>query len=474
MIWSIAWKNIWRNKKRSLVVIVAVALGIIAGVFIIGFVEGWSKQRLDDAVYNEVSHIQIHNNEYLKNEETSLTINDPGRITAIIDTLAEVKSHVVRTKIIALAGTSWANTGVIIYGIDPAREMQVTKIHEKIAVGGGRYLDPAGIGEILISDKTAELLKIKQYAVTDSVIDKLRQEEVPLTVLQKLEIMKDTRFRSPGDFREVLARELTRKEYDGFGSAITSKALDYRLRNKIQITLSDREGNPIHAIFRVCGIYKTTNTGFDQMAVFVNAGELVKLYGGEDTLVHEVAILLNNIDDAGKVRDRLVPLASGNSVRTWKELAPDAAVMNDFMIIYYFLFIGIIMLALAFGIINTMLMSVLERTKELGMLMAIGMNRRRVFTMIMLETVFLTAVGALAGILLGWTVTGALGRTGIHMAGWGEGFEAIGFAATVYPIVTPEFIVLTALMVVVTAILSSLWPARKALKLVPVEALRTE
>ncbi len=474
MIWSIAWKNIWRNKKRSLVVIVAVALGIIAGVFIIGFVEGWSKQRLDDAVYNEVSHIQIHNNEYLKNEETSLTINDPGRITAIIDTLAEVKSHVVRTKIIALAGTSWANTGVIIYGIDPAREMQVTKIHEKIAVGGGRYLDPAGIGEILISDKTAELLKIKQYAVTDSVIDKLRQEEVPLTVLQKLEIMKDTRFRSPGDFREALARELTRKEYDGFGSAITSKALDYRLRNKIQITLSDREGNPIHAIFRVCGIYKTTNTGFDQMAVFVNAGELVKLYGGEDTLVHEVAILLNNIDDAGKVRDRLVPLASGNSVRTWKELAPDAAVMNDFMIIYYFLFIGIIMLALAFGIINTMLMSVLERTKELGMLMAIGMNRRRVFTMIMLETVFLTAVGALAGILLGWTVTGALGRTGIHMAGWGEGFEAIGFAATVYPIVTPEFIALTALMVVVTAILSSLWPARKALKLVPVEALRTE
>lgn len=474
MIWSIAWKNIWRNKKRSLVVIVAVALGIIAGVFIIGFVEGWSKQRLDDAVYNEVSHIQIHNNEYLKNEETSLTVNDPERIAAILDTLADVKSHAVRTKIIALAGTSWANTGVIIHGINPEREKQVTKIHEKIVAGGGRYLDPAGSGEILISDKTAELLKIKQYAVTDSVIEKLRQEEVPSTVLEKLEVMKDTRFRSPGDFREALARELTRKEFEGFGSAISSKAVDYRLRNKVQLTLSDREGNPIHAIFRVCGIYKTTNTGFDQMSVFVNAGELAKLYGDDDILVHEVAILLNNIDDAGKVRDRLIPLAAGNSVRTWKELAPDAAVMNDFMIIYYFLFIGIIMLALAFGIINTMLMSVLERTKELGMLMAIGMNRRRVFTMIMLETVFLTAVGALAGILLGWAVTGAFGRTGIHMAGWGEGFEAIGFAATVYPIVTPGFIAFTAAMVIITAILSSLWPARKALKLVPVEALRTE
>ena len=94
--------------------------------------------------------------------------------------------------------------------------------------------------------------------------------------------------------------------------------------------------------------------------------------------------------------------------------------------------------------------------------------------MIMLETVFLTAVGAAAGIFLGWAVTGFFGRTGIHMAGWGEGFEAIGFAATVYPIVTPEFIVFTAVMVVVTAILSSLWPARKALRLIPVEALRTE
>ena len=474
MIWSIAWKNIWRNKKRSLVVIIAVALGIIAGVFIIGFVEGWSKQRLDDAVYNEVSHIQIHNNEYLKNEETSLTIGDPGRITAIIDTMAEVKSHVVRTKIIALAGTSWANTGVIIYGIDPDKEKQVTRIHEKIVSGGGRYLDAGSSNDILISDKTAELLKIKQYSVTDSVIEKLRKEEMPVLVLDKLEAMKDTRFRSPGDFREALEKELTRKEYEESGNTITSHALDYRLRNKIQLTLSDREGNPIHAIFRVCGIYKTTNTGFDQMAVFVNAGELAVLYGDEDILVHEAAILLNNIDDAGKVRDRLIPLAVGNSVRTWKELAPDAALMNDFMIIYYFIFIGIIMLALAFGIINTMLMSVLERTKELGMLMAIGMNRRRVFTMIMLETVFLTCVGAAAGILLGWAVTGTLGRTGIHMAGWGEGFEAIGFAATVYPIVTPGFIALTAVMVIVTAILSSLWPARKALKLVPVEALRTE
>ena len=71
--------------------------------------------------------------------------------------------------------------------------------------------------------------------------------------------------------------------------------------------------------------------------------------------------------------------------------------MNDYMVMYYVIFIGIIMLALAFGIINTMMMTILERTKELGMLMAIGMNRKKIFSMIMLETVFLTLVGAVTG-----------------------------------------------------------------------------
>jgi ABC-type antimicrobial peptide transport system permease subunit len=141
---------------------------------------------------------------------------------------------------------------------------------------------------------------------------------------------------------------------------------------------------------------------------------------------------------------------------------------------YYLIFIGIVMLALAFGIINTMMMAILERTKELGMLMAIGMNRRRVFSMIMLETIFLTLVGAMTGMLSGWVIVSVLGRSGIHFSTWGEGFEAIGFAAIVYPVIKPGFFLIITVMVIVTAIISSVWPARKALKLIPVEALRTE
>jgi putative ABC transport system permease protein len=94
--------------------------------------------------------------------------------------------------------------------------------------------------------------------------------------------------------------------------------------------------------------------------------------------------------------------------------------------------------------------------------------------MIMLETVFLTIVGAAAGMLFGWSIAEALGKTGIYFTGWAEGFEAIGFAARVYPVVTPGFLLFTTIMVIGTAIISSVWPARKALKLNPVEALRTE
>jgi putative ABC transport system permease protein len=474
MIWSIAWKNVWRNKKRSLVVIVAVTLGIISGVLLIGIMEGWVKQRLHDAIYNEVSHIQIHNNDYIKNEEIGLTVRNLEEISRNIDSLKGLSGWVKRTKIVAMANTPWANTGVIIYGIDAEKEKLVTEIYKEIVPGGGEYLDNQKPGNILISDKTAEILKLKQYIITDSIIEKLREEKVPVTVLTKLETLKNIRFRSPGDFREILRKEFSKKELDRYGLLITDKGLDYRVRNKVQITISDKEGTPIQGIFRVCGIYKTTNTGFDQMSVFVNARELANLYGGDDILTHEISVLLHNIEDADLVKARLSGISGENSVRTWKELAPDAAMMNDFMIIYYFIFVGIIMLALAFGIINTMLMAVLERTKELGMLMAIGMNRKRIFNMIMLETIFLTVVGAIAGMLLGWAIAAALGKTGIHFSGWGEGFEAIGFAARVYPIVTPEFLIFTAIMVIFTAIFSSIWPARKALKLNPVEALRTE
>ena len=474
MIWSISWLNVWRNKNRSLVVIAAVTLGIISGVLLVGIMKGWVEQRLHDAIYNEVSHVQVHNNEYLKNEEILLTVADTTEMINAVELLPGLTGWVKRTRMIAMANTPWANTGVIIYGIDPDKEREVTEICKRIVPGGGEYLDKGKAGNILISDKTADILKIKQYNISEEVLNRLKIEKIPDQVLSQLITLKNTRFRSQKEFRAALKAELKRKELDSYGRKIVDEALDYRLRNKIQITITDESGTPVQGTFRICGIYKTTNGGFDQATVFVNDGELAALYDGKNVLTHEIAIMLNDIENADAVRERLTNISPDNTVSTWKEMAPDAAFMNDYMIMYYFIFIGIIMLALAFGIINTMMMTILERTKELGMLMAIGMNRKRIFSMIMLETVFLTLVGAVAGMLTGWALIVILGKSGIHFSSWGEGFEAIGFAATVYPVITPDFFLFVTFMVIVTAIISSVWPARKALKLNPIEALRTE
>jgi len=474
MILSLSWKNIWRNKVRSLVVIIAATLGIISGVLVVGIMEGWVKQRLHDAVYNEVSHIQIHNAEYLKNEEIHLTVRDTAELAEAIRQLPGLKGWVSRTKMIAMVNTPWANTGIFIYGIDPEKERQVSEIYKKIVPGAGEYLDRNKPGNILISDKTAEILKLKQYCLTKEVIDKLGKGRVPENILSKFDSIIDVRYRSPKDCKEALKLILTRKELDNYGRQVMDSALDYRIRNKIQITISDEHGTPVQGTFRVCGIFKTTNSGFDQATAYVNSMELADLYDGKEIMIHEIAVLIDDNENVDSAREKLSGISHLNEVSTWKELAPDASMMNDFMIIYYFIFIGIVMFALAFGIINTMMMTILERTKELGMLMAIGMNRRRIFSMIMLETIFLTFVGSLAGMISGWIIVESLGRTGIHFSSWGEGFEAIGFAAIVYPVVTPYFFLLITVMVIVTAIISSVWPARKALKLDPAEAIRAE
>jgi putative ABC transport system permease protein len=474
MIWSISWNNVWRNKLRSLVVIFAVMVGIISGVMIVAIMEGWVKQRLHDAIYNEVSHIQVHNSEYLKNEEINLTVTDTSEIVNAIRALPGLEGWVKRTRMVAMANTPWANTGVFIYGIDPEKEKKITEIYKKIVPEGGEYLDRTKPGNILISDKTAEILKLKQYIITSEILSALKSENLPTVVLSKLQSLQDVRFRSPKDFKEALKAELTNKELNSFGLKIVEMALDYRIRNKIQITISDASGTPVQGTFRVCGIYKTTNGSFDQASVFVNSQELAGLYDGTAVLTHEIAILLTDIENVDSVKEKLKRISAGNTISTWKELAPDAAMMNDYMTIYYVIIIGVVMFALAFGIINTMMMTILERTKELGMLMAIGMNRRRIFYMIMLETIFLTLVGAVAGMIPGWALIKILGNSGIHFSAWGEGFEAIGFAATVYPVITPAFFGIITIMVIITSIISSIWPARKALKLKPVEALRTE
>ena len=119
-----------------------------------------------------------------------------------------------------------------------------------------------------------------------------------------------------------------------------------------------------------------------------------------------------------------------------------------------------------------MLMVIMERVRELGMLMAIGMNRLKVFAMIMLETIFLSFTGGIAGIIIGYAFTKYFEKTGIDLFFWKEAFAEIGFSSLVYPVIDSKTMIVTAILVIMAGIISALYPSYKALKLNPSEAIQ--
>ncbi|MDZ7606524.1 MAG: FtsX-like permease family protein [Cyclobacteriaceae bacterium] len=144
------------------------------------------------------------------------------------------------------------------------------------------------------------------------------------------------------------------------------------------------------------------------------------------------------------------------------------------MDVMMYIFIIIILLALLFGIINTMLMVVLERVKELGMLMAVGMNKPRIFMMILYESIFLSLTGGFIGIGGGVLIAKYFETHAINLSAWAEAYTDLGYDPFVYTVLDWGLITNVAAMVIITGITAALYPAYKALQQDPSEALRTE
>ncbi len=474
MIWSIAWKNIWRNKARSMVILGAIALGLLAGIFAIAVMAGMVDERVENAIHNEVSHVQIHHQKYLQNDELKYTIPDAQEIMAVAKQQPEVVAATSRLRLNGMANTSGNNAGVIIYGIHPQKEKEVTNVHKNIIEGTGAYLTADDKNKILIGEKMAENLNLVHYELTEEALAALKEAEVPEEVLQKSDTLTNQLFRGEEDFREALQEYLGDEEMKEYFSSYKEASKIFKTRSKIVLTFQDASGHITGGAFRIAGIYAITNSAYEGMNVFVQYDDLARIANMDSTAVHEIALLLGDREKSTEVAGAIQDEFSNITARAWKEIQPDLALTTDYIQITYYIVITFILLALGFGIVNTMLMAVLERIKELGMLMAIGMNKKRVFLMIMLETVFLTLTGAIVGMLLSLGVVALTMQTGIDLSKYAEGFQAIGYSAIVYPKLDYSFFFSVTILVIITGVLSSVYPAIKALKLNPVEATRTE
>jgi len=475
MIIEIAWKNVWRNKTRSLVVITAMAIGVFAGVFTMAAINSSVVQRIDSAVNEELSHIQVNNKDFRSSSDIQNIISDPSSVFSVCEKTSGVVATTGRIIVRGIASTSAKSTGVEINGIDVEKEKKIFKLSDKLIQGTGSYFgSDTKFNTVFIGEKLAKELNIIRYILTPEAISKIEAEGVPSAVITNLEPLSGQRFISDKKFSKAFENLLTKADRQKYSMIIKEAAWSYRPGSKIILSFLDIDSNQTGAAFRVCGIFRTNNDMFEGMSVFVPVNELRTLTGMGENRFHRIIAKIEDNDLTDKITSEIRTALPGLEVLSWKEIQPDLAMMADMMQQIYAIFMVIILAALAFGIVNTMLMAVLERTRELGMLAAIGMNRKKIFSMIMFESIFLSIVGGIAGMAVAEAVIAVTAKNGINLMKYSEGMEAFGYSAHLYPTIEPQFFITTTILIVITGIISSIYPARKALKLNPVEAIRTE
>lgn len=403
MLAQLAWKNIWRNKARSLIVITAVALGLWAGSFIMAYAFGMIDQRLEDAIETEISHLQIHHPQYQDDNDPLYAISGSQQKLQTLANHPLVKSVAGRVLIFGMINSPSSTAGGKLVGIDPEHENQLTRLKDLITEG--EYLSEDDQNKIIIGEKLAKKLKVK-------------------------------------------------------------------LRSKVVLTFQDVNKDIVAGAFRIKGIYKSHNSAIEELNIYTLGKDLSNLLGnGSD--YHEIAVLLNDAEQLDNFQDDLIQTYPDLVVESWKELSPELSLMIETLDQSMIIFLIIILVALSFGIVNTMLMAVLERIREIGMLMAIGMNQIRLFGMISLETIFMVMIAAPFGLLLAYGTIAYLGTYGLDLSSiYAEGYAQYGFKSMIYPELAFEYYIRIMGLVLITAILSSIYPAITALRLNPVKAIR--
>jgi len=403
MITKIAWRNIWRNRVRSLVVIVALALGLWAGTFTTGFYQGMINQRIDDVIASEMSHFQVHDTNFRDEMQIQYFIENALDIQNEISQKEHIVASSGRVVANSMMGSANKNGAIKFNGVDAEEENAVTGLSEKLVEGA--YFEGVKRNPILVSAKMAEEYKLK-------------------------------------------------------------------LRSKVVVTIQDLNGDITSASFRVVGIYKSGNGMLDATNAYARRSDIQKLIGMQPSDLHEIAFLLDNHDLAEPMANEFQDQYTELEVLPWMDLATGMRYMVEAGNTFAIVIVAIILIALLFSVINTMLMAVMERTREIGMLMAVGLNRNKIFIMIMLETLFLSLIGGPLGLLVAFSFIEYYGANGFDLGAMGETYGELGFAAVVYTELDPSAYLTITIMVLVMALLASIYPAIKALRLNPSEAIR--
>jgi len=254
-----------------------------------------------------------------------------------------------------------------------------------------------------------------------------------------------------------------------------ARQLETKVGRRLVLITQGLDGRNREAGFRIAGVYDAEGTGLEKQFVFTGVTALQKMVDAD--VVTEISIKLV---DEGQVENRresgaknaLANFFTGLEVMDWQELEPQAAAMFVYVDSAIFIWFLVIMGALIFGLINTLITAVMERIREFGMLRAVGMKSSSVIMQVVLESTLIMLVGVAIGVGLGWLLATQWLGEGINLAQWAEGIEMAGIRSVLTPKLMFQDVVLVTVLSLVFGVLAAIYPAWRAVKIKPLEALR--
>ena len=402
MTLKMAFRNIFRQKRRTILTGLSMLAGFFLAVVFIGWSDGSYNHIINTFTRNQLGHIQIHEKTYLDQPSIYKTIDDLSRVAQILNRIEEVEDWAPRLFSAGLVSVGEKSAGARINGIDPGKENATTHFDKKIIEGRPFSADPSH--EAIIGKGLAEILNAD-------------------------------------------------------------------LGNEIVIISQAADGSIANDLYTIVGIFSSGDDFSDRMAFYLHlrdAQELLVL----NSRIHEIAVAvdkLSHVSDAAKsIRSNLdnPELA----VESWQVIAKSfyQAMQADKQGMWIMLVIIVVIVAV--GVLNTVLMSVLERRREYGLLKAVGTKPREIIKLVLLEVAILAIFSILLGAILGYGANSFLSGHGIK---FGEGFTYGGMTMdTMYSEVNTRSFIIPAVTVLLCSTLVSLYPSFKAAKTEPAKTMR--
>ncbi|MHB1198967.1 MAG: ABC transporter permease [Polaromonas sp.] len=403
MLGKLAWRNVMRNRRRSAITMLSVAIGLAALTFVWAFIDGMNQQMILNSTRLLAGDMQVHVKGYHDDPTLDLTMADAAPVLSAVRADPNVAAASVRLEGKALASRADKSRGILVVGVNPHDEPKVSALFDSVV--NGQALADSTPGA-LIGEQLARTLGL---AVGDDLL-------------------------------------LVGQAYDG--SIASGK-------------------------FPVRGVFRTSIDELDgQVAVLPLA--VVRDFFAAPAGASAIVMRLRDREQLDTTRARL-SLRLGPAYETlgWPQLLPMVAVMARFHEVMAWVVLVVFFGIIAAAVVNPVLMSVLERTREFGILLALGMSRARLVGLVLLEATLLGLFGLAVGNLLGLAVTAFFARTGIDLSAFGAALRTMpGLENVTYPVIRLDRSAMVSLVVFATACVTALYPAAKAARLEPVAAIR--